>query len=137
MNITAANADIIIKVLLVVLGAVLGSLFTRRLNQRRLRNVVPVVLRQLDAAANACCRAFTLSEAASAAVALDAAAAFAKEVIGAEVNPRFWREGATLIAETQARAMAVAAGGKDNVPATTQALRSKGKELLVWVQSHA
>jgi hypothetical protein len=53
--------------------------------------------------------------------------------VAAGIDKREWQVGARLIGETQAQAAAVAAGGQDRAPATTEALRLKGAELREWV----
>ena len=93
--------DAIVKMLLVLLGALVGCVLTRYLAKRRLRRLVPLAIAQLKSGVLQCQMAFTMDEAKFAGLVLDSAYRFASEVISSEFEEAQWREAAQLIQEIQ------------------------------------
>lgn len=125
--------DAIVKILLVLLGALVGASITRYHTRRRIRCLMPVAVFQLEKAAEACASAFSITEAAAAGLALEHARQFATEVLVAEVDRKQWLEGARLVEQTRIATGRVAVEGDRAAVETTQALRDAADALRGWV----
>jgi len=127
--------ETVIRILLVVLGALIGVAAASYISRVKLRRLAPVAISQLRDAAQLSCLVYAKPEAAASAPAMESASKFASEVVASGLRLKDWQVGAKLIQETQTAIAQVASATPDSTPEATGSLREKAIALREWANA--
>ena len=126
-------SDAVIKILLAVLSAALSAAVTRYVTLRQMKASTPFALFQVRAAAQACARAFSATEARAALPALEGASSFAQRSVGNDHRRDLWLAGAKLIDQALASARSLADSDAMNAPYRAREVQRRGESLMAWL----
>ncbi len=130
----AQTADIVIKVLVAVIGAIAGVLGKTLTDVYRVRALMPIVLDQVKQTATLCSAAFSIGDAKAASNFCDAAFKGVSELVALGVRPRRrWGTGAQALLRTSVQiGTAISAEGNSTI-AAMDGVRRRGFELQTWL----
>jgi hypothetical protein len=128
------TADVLLKVLLALLGAVAGALAKTAADVYRVRSLLPIVLNQVEQTASLCSTAFAIGEAKATGAVCDAAFKGLTELVALGARPtKRWQRGAELLLRTSVQiGIASSSEGALTVGAFDE-LRRHGSDLQKWL----